>query len=186
MRTIDGIHESFDGDVQYPYADVGEPNLMHISGIKSVFCSNFRTKHYSKSLFEIVCSRNEFYSTNDFWIYCNAIALDRGYDIRSCYFCHLYGSDWRGKDYYDEILNSTRLIGCRRDIDVSGIIKCQPEEALTCQFFAVKKNLFQRIKARYSNINRYIWFKNAEGKELEEILRQRTETDIMKSIDNNQ
>lgn len=29
----DGIHEVFDGDVQYPFADVGAPNLLHISSV---------------------------------------------------------------------------------------------------------------------------------------------------------
>ena len=33
MQAVDGIHEFFEGDVQYPFADVGEPNLVHISGI---------------------------------------------------------------------------------------------------------------------------------------------------------
>ena len=29
----DGIHHVFDGDVQYPYADVGATNLLHISSV---------------------------------------------------------------------------------------------------------------------------------------------------------
>lgn len=33
MGTNDGIHEVFEGDVQYPYADVGAPELLHISQV---------------------------------------------------------------------------------------------------------------------------------------------------------
>lgn len=33
METFDGIHTVYEGDVQYPYADVGETKLLHISGV---------------------------------------------------------------------------------------------------------------------------------------------------------
>ncbi len=33
METYDGIHTIYEGDVQYPYADVGVPKLLHISGV---------------------------------------------------------------------------------------------------------------------------------------------------------
>ena len=33
MQTNDGIHEVFEGDVQYPYADVGAPEMLHISKV---------------------------------------------------------------------------------------------------------------------------------------------------------
>lgn len=33
MKSFDGIHEVFEGDVQYPYADIGAPELLHISSV---------------------------------------------------------------------------------------------------------------------------------------------------------
>ena len=33
MKSRDGIHEIFEGDVQYPYADIGTPPLLHISSV---------------------------------------------------------------------------------------------------------------------------------------------------------
>lgn len=33
METYDGIHTIYEGDVQYPYADVGAPKLLHISEV---------------------------------------------------------------------------------------------------------------------------------------------------------
>lgn len=33
LDTSDGIHEVFEGDVQYPYADVGEATLLHIGKV---------------------------------------------------------------------------------------------------------------------------------------------------------
>ena len=33
METLDGIHTVYEGDVQYPYADVGAPELLHISRV---------------------------------------------------------------------------------------------------------------------------------------------------------
>ena len=33
MTSANGIHEVFEGDVQYPYADVGAPELLHISQV---------------------------------------------------------------------------------------------------------------------------------------------------------
>lgn len=33
METFDGIHTIYEGDVQYPYADVGEAKLLHISAV---------------------------------------------------------------------------------------------------------------------------------------------------------
>lgn len=33
MATFDGVHTIYEGDVQYPYADVGAPKLLHISGV---------------------------------------------------------------------------------------------------------------------------------------------------------
>lgn len=33
MVTFDGVHTIYEGDVQYPYADVGAPKLLHISGV---------------------------------------------------------------------------------------------------------------------------------------------------------
>lgn len=136
---------------------------------KTVHCGNYRTKHRAKSIFEVVCSQNEICKTTDFHNYCNAIAIDRGYDIRTCYLCQLYGEDERNKDIdYVAAFELGRQKGCRRDIKAQGLIECRPEEARTCQRFKLKDILLNRLKGRYANINRYIWLKNAEGTASEE------------------
>ena len=43
MDTYDGIHTIYEGDVQYPYADVGAPELLHISKVTP---ENRRTYSY--------------------------------------------------------------------------------------------------------------------------------------------
>lgn len=141
---------------------------------KYVFCGNYRSKHHAKSIFEVVCSQDEVYTTTDFRNYCNAIAIDRGYDIRTCYLCQLYGEDKRNKEYdNDAIFNPDRPVGCRRDIEAQGLIECKPEEAMTCQQFKLKDIPLKRLKARYANVNRYIWFKNADGTVSEEVQKRK-------------
>lgn len=136
---------------------------------ETVFCGNYKSKHHAKSIFEVVCSQDEVHTTQQFRNYCNAIAIDRGYNIRSCYLCQLFGPDKREKEYDDDVpFNPDRPVGCRRDIDAQGLIECKPEEAMTCEQFKLKDRPLNRLKAQYANINRYIWFKNAGGSVSEE------------------
>jgi hypothetical protein len=136
---------------------------------ETVFCGNYKSKHHAKSIFEVVCSQDEVHTTQQFRNYCNAIAIDRGYNIRSCYLCQLFGPDKRGKEYDDDVpFNPDRPVGCRRDIDAQGLIECKPEEAMTCEQFKLKDRPLDRLKAQYAHINRYIWFKNADGSVSEE------------------
>lgn len=130
---------------------------------KTVSCGNYKTEHHPKSIFEVVCLQDEIRST-DFRNYCNAIAIDRGYDIRTCYLCQLYGKDNRNKDYdKDAVFNQDCPEGCRRDIEAQGLIECNPEDAKACQEFKVKDIILRRQLVLYGNINRYIWFKKADG-----------------------
>lgn len=48
----DGIHPEFDGDVQYPYADVGAPKLLHISSVtnENRRCYNYTCPYCKKDL----------------------------------------------------------------------------------------------------------------------------------------
>ncbi len=136
---------------------------------KSVFCSNYKTKHPPKSIFEVVCSQDEIHTTQQFWSYCTAIAIDRGYNIRSCYLCQLSSLDKRKKEYDNDVpFNPNRPVGCPRYIDTQGLIECKPEEAMTCEQFKLKDQPLNYIKAIYANINRYIWFKKADGTVSEE------------------
>ena len=137
---------------------------------EDVFCGNYRKEHKPKSIFEVVCTQDELHNTREFRNYCNAIAIDRGYDIRSCYLCHLYGADNRDKGYIDSThFDPNRPIGCRRDIDNQGLIPCKPETAKNCEFFKLKDKPLKRIKSQFSNVNRYIWYKEANGAVNEEI-----------------
>lgn len=131
---------------------------------ESVFCGNFRTSHHPKSIFEVVCSPNEVHTPQQFRNYCNAIAIDRGYNIRSCYLCQLFGPDKRDKEYDEDVpFDPNRPVGCRRDIEAQGLILCKPEEAMTCAEFKLKDQPLNRLKAKFGGINRYIWSKNADG-----------------------
>ena len=130
---------------------------------KNVFCENYKMKHHPKSIFEVVCSRNEFFSIQQFRDFCNAIAIDRGYDIKSCYLCQQVG------DKKNDVIarsDSDHPISCLRDIETQGIIiYCKPERARTCEFFKLKDRRLNWLKAKYSNVNCYIWFKLGGGEE---------------------
>lgn len=131
---------------------------------RSVFCGNYKIEHHAKSILEVVCSQEEINTVQEFRNYCNAIAIERGYDIRSCNLCQLYGKDKRNREYdQNAAIIQDNLVGCRRDISSQGLIECKHEEAKTCQRFKLKDRLLKCMKTKYANINRYIWFKNADG-----------------------
>lgn len=148
-------------------------------------CSNYRNRHGAKSIFEVVCSLDEVYRPQHFRSYCNAIAIDRGYDIRSCYLCQLYGPDTRNKKPYEDWdFDPNRLVGCRREIETSGLIQCVPEEARTCPQFKLKDMPLKKAKMRFSNVNRYIWIRNSDGTTAEETHKRKTFIDDSDSFDN--
>lgn len=143
--------------------------------VKDVFCGNYRSKHHAKSIFEVVCSQEEVILPTEFRNYCNAIAIDRGYDIRTCYLCQLFGEDKRNKKYENyAAFNPDRPVGCRKDIEAQGLIECKPEEARTCKQFKLKDIPLKRLKDRYDKVNRYIWFKNADGTISEEMQKRKS------------
>ena len=136
---------------------------------ETVFCGNYKTNHHAKSIFEVVCSQDEVHSTRQFRNYCNAIAIDRGYNIRSCYLCQHFGSDKQENEYGDYVpFNPDRPVGCRRDLEAQGLIQCKPEEAFTCKQFMLKDMHLKQLKRQYANINRYLWYRNPDGSVSEE------------------
>ena len=138
----------------------------------STNCSNYRDNHRAKSIFEVVCNPEEIHTPQQFRTYCNAIAIDRGYNIRSCYLCQLYGADTRGKKRDEDwAFDLSRPVGCRREIESSGLIQCNPEEAKKCPHFKLKDIPLKRVKSQFRNINRYIWVKNPDGTTAEETQR---------------
>ena len=141
---------------------------------KAINCSNYKKNHYATSIFEVVCNWEDFPSIQQFWNYCNALAIESGNAIRHCYLCQLYGDDRRQPEYIDDsTFNPDRPVGCRRELDIRGLIECKPNEARTCSYYVLKEKQLERIKKRYSNINRFIWRRSADGSTTEEIQRQK-------------
>jgi hypothetical protein len=149
---------------------------------KHVNCCNYRNNHYVKSIFEIVCSKDEI-PFQKFRNYCNAIAIDRGYSIRNCYLCQLFGIDNRDQsDHNYNIFTSDLPSGCRRELGTKGLIPCKPkEDAKSCQHFKLKESMLSYLKSHYFNINRYIWIKNEDGSTSEEIQNRKTLKDSKES-----
>ena len=130
-----------------------------------VFSESNKAKHHAKSIFEVVCSQNDIQKRH-FQNYCNAIAIDRGYNIRLCYLCKFYGTDIKDNELKEDAVT----YGCKRVIETHGIIECKPEDAINCQHFKLKDKTLTDIKAKYANINRYIWFKDKDNTESEEYI----------------
>lgn len=145
---------------------------------QSVNCTNYKSKHQSKSIFEVVCSQDDIYTPKEFHNYCNAIAIDRGYDIRNCYLCRQYGED---KSKWDIDLDwnqpQNRPIGCRREIKTQGLLPCKPDDARSCPLYKVKDYPLKRLIEVYSDITRYIWYRDAEGTAREEVQKRSEATD---------
>jgi hypothetical protein len=135
----------------------------------SVTCANYKTNHHRKAVLDIVGSKDDFYSVSDFRKYCNAIAVDKGYDTRSCYLCRHYG-EYKSTVAWDaerqEYTNPGR--GCRRDSEKQGIIQCKPDDAKTCEHFLRKDYSLKKIKKIYANAALYIWERHQDGTVTEE------------------
>lgn len=147
------------------YAD----SLKSYVDTKSVSCSNYKTEHHRKAVLEIVGSTNDFYPEQYFRKYCTAIAIEKGYDIRSCYLCRQYGEDRSSIVWDAELCTFTNpVVGCRREIKSQGIIQCKPDDAKTCDHFMLKDYPLKRIKETYTNMPLYIWERHPDGTETEE------------------
>lgn len=147
-------------------------------------CGNYKSRHHAKALLEVVCSQDEIYSSQEFRNYCNALAIERGFDIRSCYLCQLYGADKSDRGDYDWNDNwEDRPVGCRRDIKNQGLIQTQQEEAKTCEWFKLKDIPLKQAKARYGNINRYLWHRREDGSYEEEFHKRKTWEDYRNADD---
>lgn len=164
--------------VKEPDARVG-PKLMKYTlysgtlksyvGTDSVTCANYKTNHHRKAVLEIVGSKDDFCSVSDFRKYCNAIAVDKGYDTRSCYLCRHYGEDksaglWNAER--QEHTNPGR--GCRRDFEKQGLLPCKPDDARTCEHVLRKDYALKRIMKTYANAALYIWERHQDGTVTEE------------------
>lgn len=122
-------------------------------------CWNYRNSHYPKSIFEVVCSKDDI-PQNSFHNYCNAIAIDKGYNIRISALCQYFG------DY--SYLYPDHSRGCLRELNMRRLITCSPEDVVTCQYFQLKETILSGLKRQYSNINRYIWYKREDDSVHEE------------------
>jgi len=133
---------------------------------QTVNCKNFRNNHHPKAIFEIDCIKEEVYSSMGLLYYGNALAIDKGYDIRLCYLCQEYGPDRRRwRSYYDD---SNAPMGCCREIDTRGFIECKQNDAKTCPFFKLDSFQVKRNVESIENFKRYIWYKNPDGSSSEE------------------
>ena len=162
------------------YAD----SLKSYVDTKSVSCSNYNTKHHGKAVLEIVGAKNDFYTVNHFRKYCNAIAVEKGNDIRSCYLCRQYG-DVKSTSVWDaELCRFTEPErGCRRDIKGQGIIQCKPDDAKTCDHFVRRDYTLKRIMETYADMPLYIWERRPDGTEAEEYRQGKTEDSPPVSFD---
>lgn len=130
----------------------------------SAHCCNYRNSHNPKAIFEVVCSKDDI-PHNRFHNYCNAIAIDKGYNIRNSFLCQLFGDQYGSYPSNDD---GNFHNGCRRELKTRGLLSCTPEDAMTCQYFKLKDTMLNSMKRQYSNINRYSWYKSDDGSVHEE------------------
>lgn len=132
-------------------------------------CSNYRNNHNPKSVFEVVCNLNDI-PKQRFHNYCNALAIDRGFNIRNCYLCqHFCAEGSNQASYDDELFNIDRPKTCLQENNTNKKISRTPEDAKTCQYFKLKDNMLSSLKAWYVNIDKYIRYQNEDGSFSEEI-----------------
>ena len=136
---------------------------------KNVYCGNYRENHHPKAVFEMVCSQDDIGTAQKFRSLCNAVAIERGYDIRSCYLCRQYGRPYETENEEDaEEKTPIQETGCRRDYKNQGLIACNPDDARSCQHFLLRENQLKKSKAFYLAAARYIWEKKEDGSCVEE------------------
>lgn len=185
FKTIDKTPTKNDGPALMRYTLYANTLNSFVDDI-NVHCCNYRNDHHVKSIFEIVCSKDEI-PIQKFRNYCNAIAIERGYSIRNCYLCQYFGSDDQHQSYYNGDLFYPDLPnGCLRELRIKGLIPCQPEEdARICQHFKLKDSMLNYLKSQYFDVNRYIWFKNDDGSISEEIQNRTPPKDFKDSESSN-
>ena len=114
------------------------------------------------------------------------MAIDKGFDIRSCYLCRYHGED-KSKDleYDPEIgmfLEPER--GCRRDLEKQGLLPCNPDDARTCEHFILKDYSIKGSLNAYSNATLFVWEKHPDGTVKEEYRKGKTEETDFADFDN--
>lgn len=125
---------------------------------EEVFCGDYKS-HHRKAILEIVCSQIDIHP-NILYKYGKAVAIDRGFDFRSCDIC-------RHSNYL-----SNRQWACIRERETDPVA-CKTDDAKKCPFFVQKDDFLQGLIANYSNVNQYIWIKNADGTVSEEVRRRK-------------
>ena len=128
---------------------------------QSVNCGNYRDNHHRKSILEITMDQRHVDDSFQFRSFCDAIALSKGYNIRSCYHCQLYGSDKYENNNNGYVLSVVK--GCKLELSTKGIVRCNPEKAKTCESFKLKDYPLRRAKAQFAFVDHYVWNKNADG-----------------------
>lgn len=168
FKTLKKEPEAEDGPELMKYTLFAD-SLKSYVDTKYVSCTNYNTKHHAKAILEIVGVKNDFYTVNHFRKYCNAIAIEKGCDIRSCYLCRQYGEDKSSLVWDAELCTfEDPVLGCRRNIKNLGIIPCKPDDARTCDQFVLKDYPLKKIMETYADTSLYIWERHPDGTESEE------------------
>lgn len=114
--------------------------------------------HHPKAIMEIVAIKDYIYHPNSFWLYCNSLAIEKGYDVRVCQLCQLYNNKEKG---------------CIREFREKGIIiPCDTVDAKSCEQFRLRDRLL-KISKRYMSDPVIVWEKKPDGQEIEAVERQK-------------
>ena len=165
----------------------GETNLMKYTlysgslksyvDTKTVNCSNYNTRHHPKAVLEIVGMKSDS-SVSSFWKFGNSMAIDRGYDIRSCYLCQQFGEDKSTIEFDSETGRMTDPErGCRREFAKRGLIPCNPDDASICEHFTIKDRSIKGSLKAHSETTLYIWERHPDGTETEEYQEGKNDTE---------
>lgn len=158
----------FEGPKLMKYQLYSETLKSYVSD-EGINCTNYR-EHHDKAILEIVGYRNGF-APRAFQKFCTAVALEKGYDIRFCYHCKYYGSDYRSNDFVNDISEvQFKPQGCRRNLEEQGLIDCRPEDARSCQYFKVKEQPYRFYKNWFKNMKLYVWTRNPNENESEDFI----------------
>lgn len=155
----------FEGPKLMKYQLYSETLKSYVSG-EGINCTNYRD-HHDKAILEIVGYRIGF-PLRYFQRFCTSVALEKGFDIRSCFHCKYYGSDYRhDKPIHDISEVVIKPQGCRRNLEEQGLIDCTPEEARSCKHFQKKEQPYRFYKNWFKNMKLYVWTRNPDKNESE-------------------
>ena len=108
---------------------------------------------------EIVAIKDYIYHPNSFWLYCNSLAIEKGYDVKVCQLCQLYNNKEKG---------------CIREFREKGIIiPCDTVDARRCEQFRLRDRLLKRSKIYMSSNPVIVWEKKPDGQEVVAVERQK-------------